>query len=1070
MGTRTGQTSVEVVADVAKFGSELQTGLNKALDKVKVDGSKVGKKLASDIDGGVKQAEKSLMRLDSIPVGDKLAKSVSDGVDKATAAVKKLDDLPIGDGIAAGSEKAKTSLKGIGDEADKVSEKVKQNSKKTEDSISAPVEKGSEKAKTSLKGIGKTAGEAANDAKEGFDKLEGALAGVGLVAGVALGEGIAEGLKRTQLTGLLVAQIGAAPAQAGRIGKLSGEIYAENFGENIEEVNSALKAAFQNGLADVNKQTDASVKQVTERLLTVSQVLEEDTSRTANAIQQLLRTGLVKNTEEAMDLLVAATQKGVNKSDDLLDTVNEYSTQFRNLGLTGPQALGLLSQAIQGGARDSDTAADALKEFAIRAVDGSALSAQGFKNLGLKAQDFTKTFAKGGDAARDALGIVLDRLRAITDPVKRNATAVALFGTKAEDLGQALFDMDLDTATDQFKTLKGSTDAAADSIGNNAGAKLAAFGRQLQGQLIGTLVEVGTHIMENKDAYAVLGGVVTGLVGIIGGLNVATKVWKATQTAITVITKGWALANKILSISLLGTPLGWILLAVGALVGAFILAYTKSETFRNAVQTALKAVGQAGIWLWNNALKPAFNGIVAAVKWVGDAAVWLWQNAIQPAWTAISNAAVWLWTNAIQPAFSGIVTGAKWVGNAIAWLWTNIISPYFTAWATIAKWVWSNIIQPAWSAIVAATQVLGKIFAWLYSVIQPPLAAVASLVFWLWKQVFLVAWEGIKAAFQVQAAIIEWWWNTFVSPIFKAVGALALWLWKNAIMPAFNAIKQILINLGVSFGIVWTNYLNPFFQKVATVAKWLWTNVISPTFNLIKNHIVTQIKNAVAAATLVAGFVSKVSANFTNLVNSVRSRMESAAAIVKGFPSKIVSAIGNLGSLLYKAGQNVIQGLINGISSKLGALRDKAASAAKAIRNLFPFSPAKEGPLSGGGSPDIAGGKIATMIAAGMERNTPKLVDAARSMAAATLSGGSRGLDFAGQGILRSAIGAAGSGAVTAAAPTGGGITFAPGAINVTFSGAVPTEREAYQTGQAVGAGIAQTLSNRNVHNTVRQL
>lgn len=109
------------------------------------------------------------------------------------------------------------------------------------------------------------------------------------------------------------------------------------------------------------------------------------------------------------------------------------------------------------------------------------------------------------------------------------------------------------------------------------------------------------------------------------------------------------------------------------------------------------------------------------------------------------------------------------------------------------------------------------------------------------------------------------------------------------------------------------------------------------------------------------------------------------------------------------------------------------------------------------------------MIAAGMERNTPKLVDAARSMAAATMTGGTRGLDFAGRGILRSALGAAGTAAVTPSAPTGG-ITFAPGAIAVTFSGAVPTEREAFRTGQAVGAGIAQTLSNRNVHNTVRQL
>ncbi len=57
----------------------------------------------------------------------------------------------------------------------------------------------------------------------------------------------------------------------------------------------------------------------------------------------------------ALDLITKATTGIANRSDDLLATVNEYlDAQWRDLGITGEQALGLLTQGLQGaGARDS---------------------------------------------------------------------------------------------------------------------------------------------------------------------------------------------------------------------------------------------------------------------------------------------------------------------------------------------------------------------------------------------------------------------------------------------------------------------------------------------------------------------------------------------------------------------------------------------------------------------------------------------------------------------------------------------------------------------------------------------
>lgn len=113
----------------------------------------------------------------------------------------------------------------------------------------------------------------------------------------------------------------------------------------------------------------------------------------------------------------------------------------------------------------------------------------------------------------------------------------------------------------------------------------------------------------------------------------------------------------------------------------------------------------------------------------------------------------------------------------------------------------------------------------------------------------------------------------------------------------------------------------------------------------------------------------------------VSSTVDNATGFVRGLPGKIVSAVGDLSGLLYSAGQKVVQGLINGILSKLGALGSAAAQLAAKIGNFLPHSPAKEGPLSGSGSPFASGQSIATGLAAGMESGLPAVTTAADELA-----------------------------------------------------------------------------------------
>lgn len=318
-----------------------------------------------------------------------------------------------------------------------------------------------------------------SSSKEISNTFKTGMAVAGLAAGAAMALEFTKALDIEKANDKLAAQLGSSAKQSKELGEISGKLYAEAYGENIGEVNNALRTVIQSGAVAANASKE-EIKAVSGAVLDLSTAMEQDVGQTSRAIGQLIKNGLAKDGKEALDILTVGFQKTGDPADDLLDTVSEYSTKFRDLGLTGAQAMGLLSQGLQAGARDTDYIADALKEFSIRAIDGTELTASGFQKLGLRADEMAKTFAQGGPAAAGALDVVLDRLRAMTDPVERDAAAVALFGTKAEDLGDALFALDVSKAMESIGNVAGASEAMGKTLNDNAQTNLTAFKRSME--------------------------------------------------------------------------------------------------------------------------------------------------------------------------------------------------------------------------------------------------------------------------------------------------------------------------------------------------------------------------------------------------------------------------------------------------------------------------------------------------------------------------------------------------------------------------------------------------------------
>lgn len=572
-----------------------------------------------------------------------------------------------------------------------------------------------------LTGTLKRVGRSLETARGQLEKFQDTANKVGVGAGVAFAAGFVGSVNVDAGRAKLSASLGLTGKEAKRVGDVAGKVFAGAFGDSIETVNGAVTSVIQN-MDGMGKTSSAALQRTTERALTLADVMGEDVGKVTAAVGTLMRTGLAKNSEQAFDVIKRGAELGANKQQDLLDTLTEYPTLFRNMGLNAQQATGLLVQGLQAGARDSDKVADAIKEFSIRAVDGSKLTGEGFKMLGLNADTMADKIGKGGKSASAALQLTLDKLRGIEDPVKRSQAAVALFGTQAEDLGQALFALDLDGASKKMAGFGGATDRASKILGDSASGRIEAFKRSVMsaftdaiGNIAIPMITKFQGIMQRlglkPEAFVILASAVAALIVVIKVANFAILTFQKQTALATVATKLWAAGIWLVNAAMRANPIGIVITVLAALVAAVVVAYNKSETFRKIVQAAWLSIQLAVKFAWNNVIKPVLAALVSFYQNVlGPVIMWLWNNVIKPAWSAISFAIKVAW-GIIKIIFAAIKFYVeKVLAPVFLWVWKNIIVPAFQAIGIMIAKTWNTGIKPVFEVMKKGVELVGKAF------------------------------------------------------------------------------------------------------------------------------------------------------------------------------------------------------------------------------------------------------------------------------------------------------------------------------------------------------------------------
>ena len=275
------------------------------------------------------------------------------------------------------------------------------------------------------------------------DQLEGvnikALAAGAAIGGIAVATGAAliKGTKYlAELGDAYNSAVNDIAAGTGLVGEeldnmsaVLKDVYGSNFGESMEDAAAGITAVYQaTGL------TGEALAETTKGAYALADTFGYDVAESARAAKAMM-TNFGISGEEALGMIAAGAQNGLDYSGELIDSISEYSVQFAKLGFSADEMFSIFQQGAESGAWNLDKVGDAVKEFSIRSIDGSKTTTEAFTALGLNAEEMMEIFAAGGDEATYAFQGVLAELMAMDDQVARDAIGVSLFGTQWEDLG-----------------------------------------------------------------------------------------------------------------------------------------------------------------------------------------------------------------------------------------------------------------------------------------------------------------------------------------------------------------------------------------------------------------------------------------------------------------------------------------------------------------------------------------------------------------------------------------------------------------------------------------------------------
>ena len=651
---------------------------------------------------------------------------------------------------------------------DSLSDELNDNQKRMNE-----VEVAADKLDNSLDNLDETA----EAVSEGFTVMKGVMADLVADGIETVTSGLVEIGKEAftmandidSATNTFIAKTGESVGSAEQFEDVMTNIYKNNYGESFDDIAESM-ATVKTALGDIGND---ELEKVTTDALVLRDTFDMDVNESIRAVNSMMdQFGITA--DEAYNLIAQGAQNGLNQNGDLLDTVNEYSVQFKNAGYSAEDMFNMLANGVDAGTWSVDKLGDAVKEFNIRASDGTVGEAikENAKAFGMTKKEAEALASQVESGSVGAYQKLADQLRSVDDDTKRYQLGVEMFGTMWEDLGEdAVFAL-LDT--------QGQISTTTDAMGQLNAVKYDDLGSAIEGIKRNLQVSVSepikNEVMPAVNEFVqdvdwegvgqtigeVMGVAVDAFFDFVDGVKQAVQWMKEHKTLCTVIAT--AIGVVAAAITAYNVVQG-IKAAMDAAQVTTILALVAAH----AAQAAAAIAAIAPYVLIVAAIAAVIAIIVLCIKHWDDikaacAKAWEYiKNATSKAWESIKNALSNAWTG-IKTAVSNGINAAK---NAISNGWNAVKSATSTAWNAV-----KSAVSSVWNSIKSA--------------VSSAIENVKSKVQSVWnsvKSVTSTAWNAVKTT-------VSNVWNGIKSSVSNALSNV-----KSAISNGLNSAKSTVSNI-----------------------------------------------------------------------------------------------------------------------------------------------------------------------------------------------------------------------------------------------------------------------------------
>lgn len=392
-----------------------------------------------------------------------------------------------------------------------------------------------------------------------------------------------------------------------------------------------------------------------------------------------------------------------------------------------------------------------------------------------------------------------------------------------------------------------------------------------------------------------------------------------------------------------------------------------------AFPTVLAGLGAVLAPVLAEALSTAWNVAAQALSSVGLQLPTVDSSQVMAAFQQLADFMTGTLAPAFQPVADALGNLVSTVGPLLLPLVAQIAAALAGA-APIIAAIQATVINVATQIMAVVMPILTDILTWV-NANMPLIQSVVTTVM-----------TGMQQAIGAALAVIQTVWNA-VWPVIQAVLTAVMAVIAAVVSGDMSGIQGIIDTVLNAISSVW----NSIWGAISSFLSGVWDSITSSVSIAIAvvsaeiNQKLCWIKAVWDSAwDSVKSFFGDI---WDGIKNAASEGIDNVCSTVTGIKDSIVGFFSNAGSWLYDSGKAILNGLKDGIMGAVDRVKGAVSDAVQGIRNLFPFSPAKEGPFSGHGYTTYSGKALMGDFAKSISAQTGKVVAATSGVLSAANDG-----------------------------------------------------------------------------------